>query len=144
MDLNQRGEERVYFGLQLTVHRWGKPRQEESRDCGGTPLSGWVHYPFSTPRPTCLGMAPPAVGLALRHKSQSRKCPIDIPTGQFDGGTTPQLRLPLLGNPSLCQADKKEEEEEEEEDSYSSRLLYMPFSRASTPSSTSLHQLHFI
>lgn len=58
------------------------------------------------PRPTCEGMALPAVAWALRHPLTIKKMPPPIPTGQSDGGNSLTAIFSSWICLGLCQVDK--------------------------------------
>ena len=67
----------------------GTQRQEPKQRPWKNGAYWLVHHVFSlvfSPGPSISpGVAPPTADWAIPHQS-SRKCPIDIPTGQSDGG----------------------------------------------------------
>lgn len=90
------------FSCQLTDHHAGKPRQETKagtwRQGGKKPWSNTAHWLVLQVHiqlsflyslgPLDKGWAPLAMGSTLPH--QLRKCPVDLPAHQSDGGIFPE------------------------------------------------------
>lgn len=121
-DLNQLGEGRVPFSLQLTVTREGngKPewgfkartwRRELCRSCGGVLLTGLLNPKahaacFSIhPRTSFPEEVPPTVSWALGHQPLIKNIPQKVAYRQSSEDIF-SLMSPLPNDPSLCQVSK--------------------------------------
>lgn len=99
---------RVYFHLKLTVHNWGKPRQDhKARAYSRNQCRNAAYLPDSrlsySSGPHALGIVLHKVCWTLLYQLESRKCPMNMPIDHLIE-TELQLRIPLL----MCQVDKQE------------------------------------
>lgn len=99
------GEDRASLSYRLrstAERRQGKNLETEieaEEHCLLVYSPDFLSYPSHTAQPTCLEMALTAVGWA---QLPSRKCPIDMSTGQSDGGDSSVE----VASTQVCKVDK--------------------------------------
>lgn len=110
LEQNQFGKQRVCYILWVSVHHWGKPRQElkprPRRNATDWIAQVHVQLPFLLlSRVLSQGRHHPQ-WTELTHIKQSRKCHADMPAGWADGGNFQWRFFLLRCLSSLCQLDK--------------------------------------